>query len=783
MICHAQSTHILTVEVKNDVNSPIENATISINPCACGGLTNSRGLYRTSLVESSYSLTVSHISYSSKTIHFDLMQDQKIEVELIENEQELTEVVVTSKKRKDLIRAPEMGVLSFESLELKKIPAAFGEFDVLRSLTHMAGVNTAGEVSNGISVRGSTLDQNLILLDHTPVFNPTHLFGLFSVFTPDMIKSTDLYKSNIPARYGGRTAAATVVEVKNPYTDKFKMTGGIGLVSSRLAIESPIIKDRLMIGAGARAGFTGFLLPIMSKRLKNTKARFGDATLKLLYLPTDKDQLSFTGFYSVDFYQLDLITKIDNIISSTNQYHFKTLNGSVNWLHSFDIDKNLRTILSSGNYNPRLIFPQENSDNEIIFDSHINYLSLFSQYHNAINDHFDYNTGLQASQFRIRPGDLNHGSSTNVMPVTLDSEKSYELSVFAESNWKASNHLRISAGLRYTKYLLLGPYSLATYDEDGEIVDINELPNNEVVKSYGGLEPRLATSWIFNDKLSFKASYTRLNQYMQNIYNSTSPIPTSRWKSADSFINPQKGNSFSIGIYKNLDYNEMELSVEGYYKKMENILTYKPGADFFLEEFIEQDVVQGQGKAYGVEFTLAKPDGKVNGFLNYTWSRSYMRSTNSELRDRINNNNWFSSDFDRPHVFNAMINFEGKKYSTVSINFTFQSGQPYTVANGTFEEDGILIPVFLERNNSRLRPYHRLDLSWKIKSNLNQEKKWKSDWTVTVYNLYARKNTFNKYYSSSPTTNIEFSNGPLSAYEIFILNSPLISLSYNFTFN
>lgn len=772
--------------VDQETNTPLSNADIFILPCECGGVSDSNGLFSIMLPENEYEINISYVGFTNNNQIVFLSEDFFIEVPLVENEELLSEVVITAKKINDNLESPQMGVVQLKSDDLKKIPAAIGEFDILRGITLLAGVNNAGEVSNGVSVRGGSLDQNLILYDYAPVFNPTHLFGLFSVFTPDVIESSDLYRANIPARYGGRVASVLDIKVKNPYVDKLKLKGGIGLVSSRLVIETPIIKDKLMLISGVRGGFTDFLLPLFSKRLKKTKAKFGDATLKLLYLPTEKDQLFFTGFYSRDFYQLDLITKIENVNSSSNQYDFSTLNGTLNWLHSFNSKTSLRTILVGSNYTPRVLFPENESDNEIVFESKITYLSLMTELSKKVNENFDYYGGIQAVKYRVNPGNLDPGSSSSILPVSLNSENSYELSAFGNINWKPVSTLTVSAGLRYTNYSFVGPYTLAYYDESGNsILSTEEFEKNKIVKSYNGLEPRIGASLKLNESTSLKASYARLNQYLQNVYNSTSPIPTSRWKTSDFYIAPQIGNTYNFGVYKNFYNDAIEMSLEGYYKSTKNVLTYKPGADFFLEKYLEQDVVQGDGNAYGIEYTIRKPKGRINGWLNYTWSRSLLRSQNSNIGDRINNNNWFPSDFDRPHVINGTVNFEGKKYNTLSLNITVQTGRPYTRANGYFVQNDLTIPVFLERNNARLKTYHRLDLSWKIKGSLDEKAKWKSDWTFTVYNLLSRKNPYNNYYSqrTSELNDSKFINGPLSAYELSIVNSPLFALTYNFTFN
>ncbi|MEM9647486.1 MAG: TonB-dependent receptor [Bacteroidota bacterium] len=765
----------------------IENAQISITPCSCGGITDENGNLALELSENTYTITVSNIGYEQYRQRIVLNRGVLLEIALSEQEQQLSEVVVKAKKVNDNIESPQMGVVQLKAPELKKLPMALGEFDVLRSMTLVAGVNNAGDVSNGLSVRGGSLDQNLLLYEYAPIFNPTHLFGLISVFTPEAVSNVDLYRANIPSRYGGRIASVLDVKVKNPYVNKFKLSGGVGLLSSRLSVETPLVKDKLMLYAGVRGGFTDFLLPIFSERLKNTKARFADGTVKLIYLPTEDDQVSFTGFYSKDFYQLDLISQIENVSSETNQYDFGILNGTLKWTHSFSENANLKTILLGSDYTPKIIFPEIDSENEIEFESVINYLSLISEFSKQVNDNWDYYIGVQGNRYKISPGSLDPGTATDITSVTLSDETSYELSGYANLNWTPIPSLSLSGGLRYNHFTLVGPYTLATFDDiDGSITNREVFGKGDAVKTYTGLEPRLGVSFALDENTSLKASYARVNQYLQNIYNSTTPLPTSRWKVSDPNIKPQTGDTYGLGIYQNLDGNSIELGLEGYYRDTKNVLTYKPGADFFLEEFVEQDIVQGEGQAYGVELSFRKPTGNVNGWFNYTWSRSLLRSVNERVADRINNNNWFASDFDRPHVFNGTINFEKDKYNTVSFNFTAQTGRPFTAPNATVDVDGITVPIFLERNNARLPLYHRLDFSWNVHfSKSKKNKRWQNDWTFTIYNVYGRRNPINTYYTQRIdfAENSEiFRGSPLGAYEIALLNSPLISLTYNFKF-
>ena len=776
----------LTIKLKNSLtNEPLPNANIFIMPCSCGGASNENGELTIKLKQGEYTVRTSYVGFNENLQNIVLEEDTILEVFLEEENEVLSEVVVRAKKRNELLESPQMGVLQLNAQEIKKMPAALGEFDVLRSVTLMPGVNNSGEISNGISVRGGSLDQNLLLYDYAPVFNPTHLFGLFSVFTPDALSSVDIYRANIPARYGGRSTSVLDIKVRNPYVDKFKLSGGVGLVSSRLTVETPLVKDKLMVMAGIRAGLSDFLLPIFSERLKNTKARFYDSTIKLLYLPTEKDQISFTGFYSKDFYQLDLITKVENINAENNQYDFKTLNGTLNWSHTFNEKVSLKTIFVASNYSPKNIFPELENTNEIEYKSGIHYLSLISEVSKKVSDKLDYYTGVQLNNYKINPGELDPGLSNGVLPVNLLEENSYELSGYANANWKPKRNLTLSAGLRYNYFQFNGPYVLNNYDEAGEVVlESNFIEKGKKVKSYNNLEPRLGVNFKIDESTSVKASYANANQYLQNVYNSTTPLPTSRWKTSDSFIKPQSSNAYGLGVYKDLKNNEIEVGVEGYFRSSKNNLTYRPGADFFLAESIEQSVAQVEGKAYGVELSFKKKVGNVNGWLNYTWSRSLLRSDEENLSNRINNNNWFSSDFDRPHIINASVNIIADKYNTVSFNFTGQTGRPYTIANGVFEFEDINVPIFLERNNDRLPTYHRLDFSWKVSYSKKKNPRWVGDWTFTVYNVYGRKNAYSRFYSQRDgNLDKDFFGGfPLGSYQLEVSNSPILALTYNFTF-
>ena len=777
--------YVLTLSISDlDTKDPLSSVTVLLDPCSCGGITNPSGIFSKRLKADTYTLSIEYLGYRKEIRTVVLDKNTNLSITMETEEEQLSEIIVLAQKRNQNVESTQMGVFELNARDLIKIPTALGEFDVLRSITLLAGVNNTGDISNGVSIRGGSLDQNLMLYESAPVFNPTHLFGLFSVFTPDVISGVNIYQANIPAKYGGRIASVVDIKVKSPYTDKFKLEGGVGVISSRLSLSTPIIKDKLMLLAGGRIGFTDFLFPLLIPRLKNTKANFKDSTVKLLYLPNENNQLTYTHFFSQDFYQLDLISSIENIVSSSNQYDFGTSNHTLRWLHSFDNETNLVGTFVHSKYLPQNLFPEIESTNVIRFESQIQYTSAQFEYKDDRNEDLNYYAGLQLNQYGINPGSLNPGSGNSIIPVDLEDEKSRELSFYANLNWNPSERLSISSGLRFTNFSLLGPFRQGQYTENGVFEGVKDFLKNETVVNYSRPEPRIGINYKLGEDSALKASYARIYQYIQNIYNTSTPLPTSRWKMSDTFIQPQKNDTYGLGLYKNFPNLGLEISSEGYYRITENNLTYKPGADFFLSEFLEQEVTQAEGNSYGVEMSLRKNKGKVNGFINYTWSRSLLKTNELALKNRINNNNWYPSDFDRPHTVNATVNFEGDAYNAFSFNFTGQTGRPYTVANGVYNQENVTIPIFLSRNNGRLPVYHRLDFSWKIAYRKDPNKRFQGDWTLTVYNLYGRRNPFNVYYTqrNGAQDGDVFGGSPLGAYELSVLRGSLVSIAYNFKF-
>ena len=403
---------------ENDM--PLESVNILIDSSKGGGITDSKGIFKIKLPSRDYKLSLEYLGYANEELYINLNKNISLVVKMEVFEEKLSEIIVRAKNLNQNVETPQMGVFNITSEELVKMPSAFGEFDVLKSMTLMAGVNNAGDVSNGISVRGGSLDQNLMLYESAPVFNPTHLFGLLSVFTPDIISKLDMYQANIPSKYGGRISSVMDIKVKNPYADKFELNGGIGLLSSRLKITTPILKDKLLISAALRGGFTDFLFPIFVKRLKNTKANFYDGTMKLLYIHNENNQFSYNYFLSNDFYQLDLISNVEKINSEFNQYDFETSNHTFKWVHNFKNNTTLKSLYVNSSYLPKNLFPEFNSNNVIVFKSRVNYSSFQSEYTDNRGEMFNYSLGVQSKKYNISPGSLSPGNGNSVTPVNLE---------------------------------------------------------------------------------------------------------------------------------------------------------------------------------------------------------------------------------------------------------------------------------------------------------------------------------------------------------------------------
>ncbi|MFN8428893.1 MAG: TonB-dependent receptor [Spirosomataceae bacterium] len=726
-------------------------------------------------------ISVSIIGYLTKKIVTDIKPaSNTFEILLDKDTKYLNEVVVSTGTPIQDFNRPILGVNSLSVKTINKLPTPLGETDILKGLQMLPGVSSVGEASNGLNVRGGTTDQNLILLDNAPIFNPTHMFGLFSAFPSDGISNLQLYKGNIPSRFGGRSASVLDISLRNPSLTKFKMDGGISMVSEKVSMEIPLIKEKLAIMISGRGSFNDFILPVVSPKFKEMKSNFGDIASRLFYKLNSKNTITLSNYLSYDFFQTELLGTIKNVNASSTQYKYYTKNISGKWNMALSKSAFLETIYVNSEYKPDILLPEIGSDNKVVVKQGIKYNQIKSSYKIQSNNHF-LEAGLDGIKYDINPGNLEPNQSVTVSPISTQKEFGFESGLFFSDDFNFRKKLDISAGLRISRFDNLGPSSIRYYKPGEErtesnLVSIETLSKNKTIKHYQGIEPRLGLKYAINSKVNAKLGYNLSRQYLQQVSNTTTPLPTSRWKLSDHNIRPQVSQLISGGVNVDLNNKTYVLGAEIYFRKTKDIIDYVPGADFFLKDFPETELLQGENKSYGLELMASKEKGMATGWINYTYSRSLNRvNEGSSERQRINDGVYYPANYDRPHSFNSSLIIGQGKHHDFAFNFTFSTGRPFTSPQGLVEFNNNLFPYYSERNNQRIPAYHRLDFAWNIYNpKMNPNRRFKGNWAFSVYNLYGQKNAYSVFYRSE--------NRVLNPYKLIIFGSPIPSLAYKFNF-
>ncbi|MBO0935487.1 TonB-dependent receptor [Fibrella sp. HMF5335] len=704
---------------------------------------------------------------------------ETLDINMVSVASQLEEVVVTTQGVDEYVRKPILGVNQLNIATLKKIPAALGEVDLLRGLQLLPGVTSVGEASNGVNIRGGTTDQNLILLDDTPIFNPTHMFGLFSVFPPDVLGTVDLYKGNVPARFGGRAAAVLDVTLRNPVLDKAQLAGGISFVSDRITADIPIVKGKLGVLMAGRGAFNDFLLPRISDRLADIKAKFGDGVVKAFWRINSRNTLTATAYYSKDLFQTGLLANLPNVNGTATRYDHQTLNLMTRWFRTLSPRADLQTTALYVHYVPTILSPELNSGNVVQLRSSV----LQRQVKSALNIALPsqkLEIGLSGVHYRIEPGTLLPGGSTQVNYITTPTENAFELALHADYERNMGPNLAVSVGLRYAQFLAMGPSLVRQYRpgeprDDVSVIDSVRYGAGQVSKAYGGFEPRLGVRYTLGPNALLKVGYNLMRQFLQVVTNTTTPLPTSRWKTADATIRPQVSQLFTAGYFLNFHNNVYELTVEGYWRSTQHIIDYRPGADFLLQPYPETQLLQGQSRAYGLETMISKKKGELTGWINYTYARTLNQVYEGmSVEQNVNGGTWYRANYDRPHTLNASMTIDVDKHNSFGLTFAYSTGRPYTAPTGYVTIDQQQYPYYGERNQARLPDYHRLDFVWNIYNPSMAQRRWEGRWAFTIYNLYGRDNAYSVFFKTE--------NGRTSAYQLQIFAAPIASLAYNFVF-
>jgi hypothetical protein len=719
-------------------NETLIGVSIAIKEFKAFTTTNEYGFYSLTLPKGNYEISISYVGYETITEKISLTQNLRKNYNLIEAGQVLDEVVI-SEKNKTNTRKPEMSVNKMSISAIKQMPVVLGEVDIIKSILFLPGVTNAGEGQSGFNVRGGGADQNLILLDEATIFNSSHLFGFFSVFNPDAIKDLKLYKGGIPARFGGRASSVLDIYQKDGNSKNFHMNGGIGLISSRLLAEGPLVKDKGSFLIGGRASYAHLFLKLANNK---NSAYFYDLNTKLNYKFNKSNSLFLSGYFGRDVFSLNQ--------SFTNTYGNSTLNLRWNHLYSDKLFSNLSMIYSDYYYGLNLDFVGFN------WDSGIKNYNLKYDFKYYLSNKIKLNYGANAIYYDFNPGTIKPSNSTSGINFNqIEKKYAFEPSVYLDAEQKISDKINVEYGLRYSMFSRLGSSTknlyandqAVTYDSDLKIYE-KGIPigtefygRNKSMANFNNFEPRFSVAYELAENKSVKASYNRMVQYLQLVSNTASPAPLDVWTPSDSYIKPQIADQFAVGYFTNFKEDTYSLEVESYFKKIKNRMDYIDGADLIANEAIEQVILNGEMRSYGLEIMLRKNTGRFSGWIAYTLSRSEQKTpgrTASEIG--INNGNWYRSAYDKTHNLAVTSSYKWNKKWNFGANFTLQTGQPVTYPNGQYTYQGITVPSYGLRNENNLPLYHHLDISATLTPKHNESKKWKGEWVFSIYNLYARKN-------------------------------------------
>jgi hypothetical protein len=752
-----------------NTEEPLIGSTIYIHQLDTGTATDLEGHYSIVIPTGVYSLEANSVGLEPQIQQLSLTRDTLLNFTLADKVITLTEVVVSEEAMDQNVSDVSLGKTKLDILTIQGIPAFMGEVDVVRTLLLLPGVTTVGEGASGFNVRGGSVDQNLILIDETPIYNISHLFGIFSGFNQDLIQDVTLLKGGIPAQYGGRLSSVLDVKTREHVQDKFSGKGGIGLIASRLTLDIPVIKDKLSVTLGGRISYSDYLMRLLpDSELKNSSAWFYDANAKLNYNINKKNTMHISYYSSKDEF----------VLPSDTAYNWGTNNLSVRWNHLFgeSLVGSLTGAISKYQYGVG------NAEENYAFDwdAGIDNKSLKADFSWGTGENNKLNFGGSFIRYSFLHGDLIPGDQSSVLPVSISDDYANEFAVYAGDEWAISDKYTIMGGIRYSYFQKTGPSEVNIYEEgeplsEESFIDVETYESGEVINSYGGLEPRLSFRMGLPLNSSLKFSYNRMYQYIHLLSNTMAVTPIDIWKPSGLYIRPQFSNQYSIGYFKNFLENSIETSVELFYKDITDLLEYKDGARLVLNKYIEEELIHGDGRAYGIEFFVRKKLGKLTGWVAYTYSRSERKVIGMDEEETINNGNYYPTYYDRPHDLTLTGHYQITRRWSFSANYIFMSGRPATYPENKYIIDRFTVAGYGDRNQYRIPDYHRLDISFTLAGNLKKSKKWDGSWTFSVYNLFARKNAYSVYFKAE--------NGAVpQAYKLSVIGTAFPSITYNFKF-
>jgi hypothetical protein len=757
---------------------PLRNARVSIDKLNVNAATDVEGNYKFTIPVGEYDLRLNYAGFEEDNRNVNIGGNGIVDFELSEKTIRLKEVVITDKAIDLNIIRTQMSTIKFNAKAIKELPMFLGEKDIIKSVTLLPGVQSTGEFGTGFFVRGGSSDQNLILVEDVPMFNSSHMFGLSSAINSDGVNSVSLLKAGIPAKYGERASSVMDIRMGNN-VDQVSVKGGIGLLNSRLNVELPLFDKKASLLIGGRTTYSNWLLHAMPDAdLKKSSASFYDINALFSMRLDAKNSLSLFGYFSNDEFSF----------SKNSPYHYDNTLASLRYSHTFNEKLYSTLLLGLSRYRNDVSQSDTLKPNEAYkISSSTNYNNAKLSFTWLPNEKHSLDFGVNAILYQLQPGIMSPlGSLSDVITQTTNREKALETALYVSDNINFSPQMSAEVGLRLTQYAYLGPNSVFIFKDNAprtteNIVDTLNYGNNKAIKWYTSIEPRLSFRYSMSDASSIKFSYNRISQFINLISNTAVMAPTDVYKLSSPNVPPLVCNQYAFGYFQNFKNNAYESSMEVYYKKLDNIVEYRDGAQILLNNSLETDLLNASGYNYGVEFSLKKNKGKLTGWASYTYSRSMRRTTSSYTEDQINGNKYYPSSFDKPHNIVVNANLHLTRRWRVAALFNYNTGKPITLPELKYEFDGRQYIYYSDRNKYRLPDYHRLDIAVTFDETLRLKQKWKGSWTFSIINLYGQKNPYSVFYKSTSQLESQFYQ-KFNLYKMFIIERPIPTFTYNFTF-
>ncbi len=728
-----------------------------------GTVTDVDGSFELELPVGSHEMLIQYIGYDDKIQPINVLSDDQIKISITKAAVQLEEVTVSARKQDANVETAQIGVTTLDIKELKKLPTFLGEADLVKGLLLQPGISSIGEGAAGFNVRGGDVDQNLVLQDEGFLFNSSHALGFFSTFNADLVSSVELFKGNIPAKYGGRVASVMDVRMRDGDFSRFRLKGGVGPITSKLSFEGPIVKEKISFIAGVRSSYTDWILNrINVPEVQKSSTFFYDANARMTFRLNEKNTIILSGYASLDEFTYN----------EEFGFEYATLLGQASYrkIFSDNVLSNLSVVASQ--------YESSQFDlaglNAARLDNNVSYLKAKEQLTFTPSNNFQLDVGINAIYYQVEPGKQTpFNTESAIIPDELEQEQGLEASAFAAAEWNASPRLLIAGGLRIVVYQFLGPKTVFDYENENnpsllETIGSTDFASGDAIATYSGIEPRISARYKLNTTTSIKAGYSRTNQFINQIFNSDSPTPTSQWQLSNNYIEPVRSSNYSLGFFKNYQNDNWQTSAEVYYRDVDALFDYKDFANLTVNPQLETELLAGVGRSYGLELSIKKTEGVVNGFISYSLTRSERQVSG------INKGDWYPSNFDKPHDLSILFNYQPNRRNTLAINFIYGSGRPTTPPVGNYKlPGGLVVPVYSLRNQQRIPDYHRLDIAYTIGQSYKRDQRFRTSWTISIYNVYGRKNAFSVFYTQEAFRSVQ-------ANRLAILGSAFPSLTFNF---